>query len=193
MLANIGGASPGVLNDAGFIGLVRVLQPPPLLQTLSCSPLSVLPPILYPPPRAMPQLLPTSHSWLLLTLMAAAHAFLLFSPAGRGRRALPDRLHARRREGALQVQPAGGVRAPLSPHRQNVFIALTPCPPLQTGSACNPIGRGPDSGGPDLLLPRAKCTLPCCSDPAKSDGPAVTVCIVSHLHRTPAPSSGQCR
>ena len=71
MLANIGGASPGVLNDAGFIGLVRVLQPPPLLQTLSCSPLSVLPPILYPPPRAMPQKLPTSHSWLLLTVLAA--------------------------------------------------------------------------------------------------------------------------
>ena len=81
----------------------------------------------------MPQLLPTQ-SWLLLTLMAAAHAFLLFSPTGGRWRALPDRLHARRREGALQVQSAGGVRAPLSPPRQTVFIALTPCPPLQTGS-----------------------------------------------------------
>ena len=130
----------------------------PLLQTLPCSPLSVLPPLIFLLPRAMPQLLPTSHSWLLsLTRSRWRNACRLWTAgstslatcATKGRRP-PS---TTRRRSARTPLPASSSLLVFAQHVRMVCLCLDTTL-VCAGSACNPIG------GPDFLLPRAKCTLP---------------------------------
>ena len=106
----------------------------------------------------MPQLLPTSHSWLLsLTRSRWRNACRLWMAgstslatcATKGRRP-PS---TTRRRSARTPLPASSSLLVFAQHVRMVCLCLDTTL-VCAGSACNPIG------GPDFLLPRAKCTLP---------------------------------